>query len=130
MAFPREKIATLVILDMECTGLIHPGARPRMTELCLLSVQREELLTPLGLPRVCNKMVMCINPNKMIDPAASQVTGIYKFELSLNLYMYLYLATHILEFLYYQYILNTCIYSLSTYTKCLNSTFLTICIAC
>ncbi|XP_061164842.1 uncharacterized protein LOC133173810 [Saccostrea echinata] len=77
MVLPREKIATLVILDLECTGLINPGARPRVTELCLLSVQREELLTPVGLPRVCNKLVMCINPKKMIDPTASIVTGLY-----------------------------------------------------
>ncbi|XP_062585269.1 uncharacterized protein LOC134246941 [Saccostrea cucullata] len=77
MMLPREKIATVVILDLECTGLINPGSRPRVTELCLLSVQREELLTPVGLPRVCNKLVMCINPKKMIDPAASIITGLY-----------------------------------------------------
>lgn len=72
MAVPREKIASLVILDLECTGL----SRPRVTELCLLSVQREELLTPGGRPRVCNKLVLCVNPGKLIEPGASKITGI------------------------------------------------------
>lgn len=73
MAVPREKIASLVILDLECTGL----NRPRVTELCLLSVQREELLTPGGRPRVCNKLVLCVNPGKMIEPGASKITGLF-----------------------------------------------------
>lgn len=66
-------MASLVVLDLECTGL----TRPRVTELCMLSIQREELLNPGARPRVCNKLVLCVNPGKMIEPGASNITGLF-----------------------------------------------------
>ncbi|XP_021352012.1 uncharacterized protein LOC110449460 isoform X2 [Mizuhopecten yessoensis] len=70
---PKTPIQTIVFFDLEATSL----TRPRITELCLLSVQREEFLTRNGSPRVVNKLTLCVDPQKAISPIANNMTGLY-----------------------------------------------------
>ncbi|KAK3088811.1 hypothetical protein FSP39_024019 [Pinctada imbricata] len=80
MAIPREKVASFVFLDFEATGLLGPGERPKITEMSMVACQREEMLDinrRACPPRVQNKLTLCFNPNKMIHPHASHVTGLY-----------------------------------------------------
>ena len=69
------RISTLVFLDFEATGLLGNGQRPKITELCLLAVQREDLLADTSFPRVVNKLTLCLNPKKPIQFMSSQITG-------------------------------------------------------
>ncbi|KAL3872183.1 hypothetical protein ACJMK2_040129 [Sinanodonta woodiana] len=73
----KNKFATLVFLDMETTGLIENGKNPMILELCLVSVQREELLNENSTVRVLNKLLLCFNPVKPISAKASELTGLY-----------------------------------------------------
>lgn len=75
MAEAEVQISTLVFLDFEATGLNN--GKTKITELTLLSVQREELVTPYGRPRVVNKLTLCVNPMKPISMRASEITGLY-----------------------------------------------------
>lgn len=75
MAEVQVQISTFVFLDFEATGLNN--GKTKITELALLSVQREELMTPYGTPRVVNKLTLCVNPMKPISPRASEITGLY-----------------------------------------------------
>ena len=80
-----KRFASFVIFDTEATGLKR---RPRITELCLLSVQRDEILSACskrGIPRVINKLQLCFNPESIIDIEASRVTGTLAESLSLSL---------------------------------------------
>ncbi|XP_006873698.1 PREDICTED: three prime repair exonuclease 1 [Chrysochloris asiatica] len=73
-------IQTLIFLDLEATGL--PFSQPKITELCLLAIHRctlEKLLTPQGpppLPRIVDKLSLCVAPGKPCSPAASNITGL------------------------------------------------------
>lgn len=73
----ENKMKTLVFLDFEATGLLGPAQRPRITELCLLAVHRDDLSAGIGFPRVLNKLTLCLNPKKSIQMGSSQITGLY-----------------------------------------------------
>lgn len=66
-----REVKTLVFFDLEATGL----TRPRITELSMMSVQREDLLRTVGTPRVVNKVTLCVNPQKCMEPEACKITG-------------------------------------------------------
>ncbi|XP_076092360.1 uncharacterized protein LOC143063843 [Mytilus galloprovincialis] len=68
-----REVKTLVFFDLEATGL----TRPRITELSMMSVQREDLLRTVGTPRVVNKVTLCVNPQKCMEPEACKITGLY-----------------------------------------------------
>ncbi|CAC5420675.1 unnamed protein product [Mytilus coruscus] len=68
-----REVKTLVFFDLEATGL----TKPRITELSMMSVQREDLLTTVGTPRVVNKVTLCVNPQRCMEPEASKITGLY-----------------------------------------------------
>ncbi|KAK7095426.1 uncharacterized protein [Littorina saxatilis] len=70
----RKPFASLVIFDTEATGLKR---KPKITELCMLSVQTDELKSGRDLPRVINKLQLCFNPQSVIEVGASQITGLY-----------------------------------------------------
>ena len=74
----EQSIATFCFFDTETTGLPSPGNNPRITELSLVALGKEELLTK-GEPRVVNKLTLCFNPRKRINPYSSQITGIWHF---------------------------------------------------
>ena len=68
-------MTTLVFLDFEATGLLGPAQHPRITELCLLAVHRDDLSVDTGFPRVLNKLTLCLNPKEQISINTSQITG-------------------------------------------------------
>lgn len=74
-AVSGPKITTLAFLDLEATGLLGPSQRPRITELCLLAVHREDILAGTSFPRVLNKLTLCFNPKKPVQMMSSQLTG-------------------------------------------------------
>ncbi|KAF4519691.1 hypothetical protein B566_EDAN003941 [Ephemera danica] len=77
MAQNSEQINTLVFFDTETTGLpAQERGRTHITELSLCAVRTCDLrnVTNGELPRAINKITLCLNPNKMIDPGASKVS--------------------------------------------------------
>lgn len=75
-----REVKSLVFFDIEATGL----SKSRITELCLLSVQRDDLLTTVGTPRVVNKVTLCVNPQKCMEPEACKLTGMFHIKLQFN----------------------------------------------
>lgn len=83
-ALPRAPVQTLIFLDLEATGL--PFSQPKITELCLLAINRcalESPPTPQGPsppvpppPRVVDKLSLCVAPGKACSRAASEITGL------------------------------------------------------
>ena len=74
------KINTFVFLDLEATGF-HQS---KITELSLVAVHRSSILSALSesipqkgsyLPRIINKLTICINPGKAIERRAAELTG-------------------------------------------------------
>lgn len=88
-AQPPGPMQTLIFLDLEATGL--PSSQPKVTELCLLAVHRCALENsspcwgqPAAvppLPRVVDKLSLCVAPGKACSPAASKITGLSTAEL-------------------------------------------------
>ncbi|KAM6161242.1 three-prime repair exonuclease 1 [Erethizon dorsatum] len=89
-ALPPGPMQTLIFLDLEATGL--PFSQPKVTELCLLAVHRcaLESSSPCQgrppavppLPRVVDKLSLCVAPGKACSPAASKITGLSTAELA------------------------------------------------
>ncbi|KAM6170364.1 three-prime repair exonuclease 1 [Rhynchocyon petersi] len=83
-ASPQDPVQTLIFMDLEATGL--PFSQPKVTELCMLAIHRctlENPPTPQGppptvppLPRVVDKLSLCVAPGKACSPAASDITGL------------------------------------------------------
>ena len=73
----KPAIATFVFLDLESTGLGGDGKQPRITELCLVAVHRDNLQDPCkdDTPRVLNKLTLCTYPMKVVEHGAAQITG-------------------------------------------------------
>jgi oligoribonuclease (3'-5' exoribonuclease) len=85
-----SEVKTLVYCDLEATGLKSSG-RPRITELSLVAVNTENILElspklrthhPKNnieveslLPRVMNKLTVCLYPMATIRPEVSDITG-------------------------------------------------------
>ena len=64
-----------VFLDLETTGLILPeDPKSRITELSMWAIERQQFLNCNGtrkIPRVTNRLNLCVYPSKQIDPMAS-----------------------------------------------------------
>uniref|UniRef100_A0A1Q3FPV4 Putative deddh 3'-5' exonuclease domain of three prime repair exonuclease n=1 Tax=Culex tarsalis TaxID=7177 RepID=A0A1Q3FPV4_CULTA len=72
------KLSSFVFFDLETTDI--PGLKtPKITELSLIACSKLHLLqTKHGeVPRVLHKQTFCLNPQRMIHPKASEVTGLY-----------------------------------------------------
>ena len=92
-----SEIKTLVYFDLEATGLKNSG-RPRITELSFVAVNTKDILelhsklmTHLQerktdvesiLPRIMNKLTMCVYPMAIIRPEVSEITGLDNYNLS------------------------------------------------
>jgi len=91
-------IKTLVYFDLEATGLKSSG-KPRITELSLVAVDASEILNlhkkiekctkenneqdvEQLLPRVMNKLTLCIYPMTTIMPIVSNLTGLDNYNLT------------------------------------------------
>ncbi len=68
--------STLVFFDLETTGIPTFQSKTRITELCMCSVERSQFLEtrPGRLPRVTNRLNLCIYPFRAIDPSATEKT--------------------------------------------------------
>ncbi|KAM4696686.1 three prime repair exonuclease 2 [Rhinophrynus dorsalis] len=80
-------IKTFVFLDLEATGLNND--HPKITELCLVAVHISSLENPdtdasgeLQLPRVLDKLCLCVDPVKPVTQVASKITGLNNENLS------------------------------------------------
>ncbi|XP_077335680.1 three prime repair exonuclease 2-like [Lithobates pipiens] len=74
-------VKTFIFLDLEATGL--NWTLPKITELCLVAVHASSLRSPttndpgeIQLPRVLDKLCLCVNPVKPLTPKASEITGL------------------------------------------------------
>lgn len=72
----NKNIKSFVFMDLETTGLPkEENNTTKITELCLVAVQADHL--SLGvLPRIQNKLNLCFDPKKLINPLAMAVTGL------------------------------------------------------
>ncbi|XP_042303411.1 three-prime repair exonuclease 1 [Sceloporus undulatus] len=81
---PSRPIETFVFMDLEATGL--PPYRPKIAEMCLFAVTRHALENPQYsnshpkpiplIPRLADKLCICINPDKPFTPMANSITGL------------------------------------------------------
>ncbi|XP_004695264.1 PREDICTED: three prime repair exonuclease 2 [Condylura cristata] len=76
---PRAE--TFVFLDLEATGL--PNLDPEIAELSLFAVHRSSLESPERdesgapvLPRVLDKLTLCMSPQRPFSAKASEITGL------------------------------------------------------
>ncbi|KAM5146145.1 three prime repair exonuclease 2 [Mantella aurantiaca] len=76
-----DSLKTFIFLDLEATGL--PQDFPKITELCLVAVHVSSLKDPatddsgeIQLPRVLDKLSLCVNPEKPLTQKASEITGL------------------------------------------------------
>lgn len=74
------EISTFVFFDIEATGLLSCDP-PKITELAFIACSREHLLKAEAkkVPRVLPKLILPVNPMKVIQPEATRLTGMYKF---------------------------------------------------
>ena len=89
-----SEVKTLVYFDIEVTGLKSSG-RPRICEMSFLAVdiqdilqlglrlnENKELCEESALPRIVNKLTLCIYPMATIVPLVSDLTGLDNYNLS------------------------------------------------
>ena len=91
------EVKTLVYCDLEATGLKSSG-RPRITEISFVAVNMDNFLelspyfrtqhpknhieVESCLPRVMNKLTVCLYPMATIRPEVSDITGLDNYNLS------------------------------------------------
>lgn len=71
-----SEISTFVFFDIETTGL--PGCDPpKITELAFTACTREHLLkaNKNEIPRAVHKLLLPFNPQKVIHPESTRITG-------------------------------------------------------
>ena len=92
-----SQIRTLVYFDLEATGLRCSG-RPRITELSFVAVNTEDVLDMHSrifsncqenrtkiesiVPRIVNKLTVCVYPLAIIRPEVTDITGLDNYNLS------------------------------------------------
>ncbi|XP_038046422.1 three prime repair exonuclease 2-like [Patiria miniata] len=91
------QIKTFVFLDLETSSLV-PMEHPEIMEICLIAVHREALLSSeydaavgrsteavvsgMGLPRVADKLSLCVYPNKQVSEKSFELTKLDNHSLS------------------------------------------------
>lgn len=72
------KLSSFVFFDLETTDI--PGLKtPKITEISLIACSKQHLLDSKhgDVPRVLHKQTFCLNPQRMIHPKASEITGLF-----------------------------------------------------
>lgn len=71
------EIRTFIFFDLETTGLISGNKIPKITEIALVAVTRESIYksSKTSLPRVLHKLVLPINPQKVIPVNVQHMTS-------------------------------------------------------
>lgn len=80
------EIQTFIFFDLETTGLISGNQIPRITEIALVAVARKSIKSndsKTSLPRVLHKLVLPINPQKVIPANVQHMTKLYNDEMML-----------------------------------------------
>ncbi|XP_028046087.1 uncharacterized protein LOC105833606 isoform X2 [Monomorium pharaonis] len=79
------EIQTFVFFDLETTGLIREKDMPKITEIALIAVSRESICNCNGnsLPRILQKLVIPVNPQKIIPPNVEHMTKLYNENMQL-----------------------------------------------
>ncbi|XP_035682623.1 three prime repair exonuclease 2-like [Branchiostoma floridae] len=71
-----EPIRSFVFLDLEATSC-EASSRPKVTELCLATLHRSAVLSSgRRLPRVMDKLLLAVYPNKPIPGLVCDLTGL------------------------------------------------------
>ncbi|KAI8487665.1 exodeoxyribonuclease III [Branchiostoma belcheri] len=79
-----DPIRSFVFLDLEATSC-EVSARPKITELCLVALHRSAVLNPgTRLPRVTDKLLLAVYPNKPIPGPVCELTGLNNENLTEN----------------------------------------------
>lgn len=83
------KIQTFVFFDLETTGLIQGKVMPRVTEIALVAVSKESICNSNknSLPRILHKLVLPVNPQKIIPPKVQHMTSEILYYLSDLIYI-------------------------------------------
>lgn len=70
------EISTFVFFDIETTGLLTCDI-PKITELAFTACMRDHLLkaNKNEVPRVVHKLLLPFNPQKVIHPDSTRITG-------------------------------------------------------
>lgn len=71
-----RRISSLVFCDVETTDLPRPQQPHRITELNLCAVDRSHFLSAKEkeIPRVTNRLNLCLNPLTLVHPVAAKMT--------------------------------------------------------
>ncbi|XP_012222385.2 uncharacterized protein [Linepithema humile] len=79
------EIQTFTFFDLETTGLIQGKVMPKITEIALVAVKRESIYncSKNSLPRILHKLVLPINPQKIIPPRVEDMTKLYNEDVQL-----------------------------------------------
>ncbi|XP_068105866.1 three prime repair exonuclease 2 [Hyperolius riggenbachi] len=74
-------VKTYIFIDLEATGLNRD--QPKITELCMVAVHAISINNPVTdesgevqLPRVMDKLCLCVDPGKPLTKTASEITGL------------------------------------------------------
>ena len=89
-----SEVKTIVYFDLEATGLKNSG-KPRICELSFVAVNIQDVqqlaskmkgdkhfCEQSSLPRVINKLTLCVYPMAIIVPLVSDLTGLDNYNLS------------------------------------------------
>lgn len=73
---------SLVFMDLETSGLPsqHP---PRITEISFYGIHKQDFIKGKfkEIPRVLNRMNLCIYPSRLIDPVVTEITKLDNYNL-------------------------------------------------
>ncbi|XP_002736377.1 three-prime repair exonuclease 1-like, partial [Saccoglossus kowalevskii] len=79
---PNKPIQTFVFLDLEATGLPESdGTLPDITELAMTAIARQGMTgnsVKGAIPRIQDKLLLCLTPQKDVTPTAEKMTGLSK----------------------------------------------------
>jgi DNA polymerase III epsilon subunit-like protein len=89
-----NEVKTIVYFDLEATGLKDSG-KPRICEISFVAVSTQDVLQfglkmnedrklseETFLPRIMNKLTLCVYPMALIVPLVSDLTGLDNYNLS------------------------------------------------
>lgn len=74
----RKCIGSYAFLDLETTGLPDlEFNKTKITEICIVAASKNSILNTErnDLPRVLNKLSICVNPAKQISFESTRITG-------------------------------------------------------
>ena len=82
MAENSRSIGTLLFFDLETTGLPF-SHNPRITELSLCAIEKNHFIDCKAgtIPRVTNRLNLCVYPSRLVDPKAAEITLLDNYNL-------------------------------------------------